>query len=169
MSLMTEARIGLRIELRPTDGRGDQGAFATVSADRITFDDDTLTASRDGVAVARYPLDSVAALYFGTPTATALPASVSDSSAVDTINAIDAHAGGELEPSAMTALDGRTSPTEAVAPTASGTGWTPGEDALLRTLSDQRAGLTMMIIKTQRPIAEVTARLHELGIDPVGN
>jgi hypothetical protein len=56
---MTQARIGLTIELRPTGGRGDHGASATVYADRITFDNDTLTASRDGIAVAWYPLDSL--------------------------------------------------------------------------------------------------------------
>jgi len=161
---MTEARIGLTIELRPTGGRGDHGAFATVYADRITFDDDTLTASRDGVAVARYPVDSVAALSFG-PTATALPARAGDFGAVDASST----AGGELEASAAPALDGRASLTEAAPPTASGTGWTPGEDALLRTLSDQRAGLTMMIIKTRRPIDEVIGRLRELGIGPVSN
>src|SRR5215475_8992481 len=123
MSLMTEARIGLTIELRPTGGRGDDGAFATVYADRITFDDDTLTASRDGFAVARYPVDSVAALSFGAPAATALPARAGDSGAVDASST----AGGELEASAAPALDGQASLTEAAAPTASGTGWTPGE------------------------------------------
>jgi hypothetical protein len=138
---MTQGRTELTIELRMPN------AFATVFADRTTFDGGQLIVWQDGAAIASYPVDSIAGLRFG------------GSSAAADLDA--APASKQIAPTAVPSTDiepGTTSPA--------GAGWSPGEDALLRTLSDQHAGLTMMILKTQRPMDEVIARLTELGIAP---
>ncbi len=147
MTAMTHGRTELTIELRTPN------AFATVFADRTTFDGGQLIAWQDGAAIASYPVDAVAGLRFGGSSSTANVAPIAD---VDAVSDAGAH---QIAPTAVPSTD--------IAPaTASpaGAGWTPGEDALLRTLSDQDAGLTMMILKTQRPMDEVMARLTELGI-----
>jgi hypothetical protein len=132
------------------DDAATSPAFATVAADRATFDDSRLVAWRDGAAVASYPLNTVAGLRFGEVTADGAVITPPATSAATT--------------SAATAPAPAHVPAGPLPP-ASGTGWTAGEDELLRTLNDQHAGLTMMLLKTKRPIDEVTARLAELGID----
>ena len=155
---MTHGRTELTIELRTADGRVTEAAptdqptaFATVYADRATFDGGQLVAWQAGAAIASYPVDSVAGLRFGSwqPTQQL------------------EEAPGQLaaEPTIASTMPPTAVQPEAVS-SASGVGWTPGEDALLRTLSDQNAGLTMMILKTQRSMDEVIARLTELGIAP---
>jgi len=157
---MTNGRTHLTIELRTKDG-DDARAYATVSADRATFDGGRLIAWLNGDAIASYPVGSVAALRFGD--ATGEPIAVRTAPAAAPI---------VTAPPVPTSLPvpAPTTPVDAAEPAvspASGVGWTPGEDSLLRTLSDQHAGLTMMILKTKRPMDEVVARLGELGIDPV--
>ena len=144
---MTHGRTELTIELRTPN------AFATVFADRTTFDDGQLVAWQDGAAIASYPIDSVAGLRFGH----ALFAGTADGSVATDSPAPTGTA--QMAPSAVPSTD-----IEPTTTSPAGAGWTPGEDALLRTLSDQDAGLTMMILKTQRPMDEVIARLTELGI-----
>jgi hypothetical protein len=145
---MTHGRTELTIELRTPN------AFATVFADRTTFDDGQLVAWHDGAAIASYPIDSVAGLRFGH--ALLFAGTADESIAADS-----------PEPEGATQIAPTAVPSTDIEPTTTspaGVGWTPGEDALLRTLSDQDAGLTMMILKTQRPMDEVIARLTELGI-----
>jgi hypothetical protein len=138
---MTQGGTELTIELRTPN------AFATVFADRTTFDGGQLIAWQDGAAIASYPVDSIAGLRFGGPSA----AAGLDAAPVT----------HQVAPTAVPSTDIEPATTSPV-----GAGWSPGEDALLRTLSDQHAGLTMMILKTQRPMDEVIARLTELGIAP---
>ena len=145
---MTHGRTELTIELRTPN------AFATVFADRTTFDDGQLVAWQDGAAIASYPIDSVAGLRFGHAL---LYAGTADGSVAADSSALAGTA--QMAPSAVPSTD-----IEPTTTSPAGAGWTPGEDALLRTLSDQHAGLTMMILKTQRPMDEVIARLTELGI-----
>jgi hypothetical protein len=143
---MTQGGTELTIELRTPN------AFATVFADRTTFDGGQLIAWQDGAAIASYPVDSIAGLRFG-----AASTSVgSDAAPVDAAPVAQA-----VAPTAVPSTD-----IEPATTSPAGAGWSPGEDALLRTLSDQHAGLTMMILKTQRPMDEVIARLTELGIAP---
>ncbi|HEY7177338.1 MAG TPA: hypothetical protein VH442_20670 [Micromonosporaceae bacterium] len=166
---MTNGRTQLTIELRTKDG-DDARAYATVSADRATFDGGRLIAWLDGDAIASYPVGSVAALRFGdaaavsnaAATATAAAAAPAAPAAAPTVTAPPVPTSLPV-PAQIAAAD----TSEAAATPPSGVGWTPGEDSLLRTLSDQHAGLTMMILKTKRPMDEVVARLSELGIDPV--
>ena len=147
MTAMTHGRTELTIELRTPN------AFATVFADRTTFDGGQLIAWQDGAAIASYPVDAVAGLRFGgSSMSAAVTASAAATPSVDT---------PQIAPTALPSTD-----VEPATTTPDGAGWTPGEDALLRTLSDQHAGLTMMILKTQRPMDEVIARLTELGIAP---
>jgi len=85
-------------------------------------------------------------------------------------SASSAGATAPIAPAVGTAAVNPTTPPQVTVPVGplppvSGVGWTAGEDELLRTLNDQHAGLTMMILKTRRPIDEVVARLAELGID----
>lgn len=148
---MTHGRTELTIELRTPN------AFATVYADRTTFDGGQLVAWQDGAAIASYPVDSVAGLRFG---GSATPATAAERPG------LEAPASGQITQVAPTAVP--STDIEPETASAAGTGWTPGEDALLRTLSDQHAGLTMMILKTQRPMDEVIARLSELGIAATG-
>ncbi len=138
---MTQGGTELTIELRTPN------AFATVFADRTTFDGGQLIAWQDGAAIASYPVDSIAGLRFGGPSAAA---------GLDAAPVIQ-----QVAPTAVPSTD-----IEPATTSPAGAGWSPGEDALLRTLSDQHAGLTMMILKTQRPMDEVIARLTELGIAP---
>jgi hypothetical protein len=145
---MTHGRTELTIELRTPN------AFATVFADRTTFDDGQLVAWQDGAAIASYPIDSVAGLRFGHAL---LYGGTADGSVAADPPALAGTA--QMAPSAVPSTD-----IEPTTTNPAGAGWTPGEDALLRTLSDQDAGLTMMILKTQRPMDEVIARLTELGI-----
>ena len=143
MTAMTHGRTELTIELRTPN------AFATVFADRTTFDGGQLIAWQDGAAIASYPVDAIAGLRFG-----------GSSSIADVAMPRSSDAGThQIAPTAVPSTD-----IEAATTSPAGAGWTPGEDALLRTLSDQDAGLTMMILKTQRPMDEVIARLTELGI-----
>ena len=138
---MTQGGTELTIELRTPN------AFATVFADRTTFDGGQLIAWQDGAAIASYPVDSIAGLRFGGP---------STAAGLDAAPVIQ-----QVAPTAVPSTD-----IEPATTSPAGAGWSPGEDALLRTLSDQHAGLTMMILKTQRPMDEVIARLTELGIAP---
>ncbi len=138
---MTQGGTELTIELRTPN------AFATVFADRTTFDGGQLIAWQDGAAIASYPIDSIAGLRFG---------GSSTGASLDAAPVIQ-----QVAPTAVPSTD-----VEAATTSPAGAGWSPGEDALLRTLSDQHAGLTMMILKTQRPMDEVIARLTELGIAP---
>jgi len=147
MTAMTHGRTELTIELRTPN------AFATVFADRTTFDGGQLIAWQDGAAIASYPVDAVAGLRFGGTTPNADVATIAD---VDAVSDAGTH---QIAPTAVPSTD-----IEPTTTSPAGAGWTPGEDALLRTLSDQDAGLTMMILKTQRPMDEVIARLTELGI-----
>jgi hypothetical protein len=156
---MTNGRTQLTIELRTKDG-DDARAYATVSADRATFDGGRLIAWLDGDAIASYPVGSVAALRFGDATA--------ESIAVRTAPAATPTVTAPPVPTSLP-VPASTTPAGTAEPATtppSGVGWTAGEDSLLRTLSDQHAGLTMMILKTKRPMDEVVARLGELGIDP---
>lgn len=146
---MTHGRTELTIELRTPN------AFATVFADRTTFDEGQLVAWQDGAAIASYPIDAVAGLRFGHAL---LFAGTADGSVI--AESPTAASATQIAPTAVPSTD-----VEATTTRPAGLGWTPGEDALLRTLSDQHAGLTMMILKTQRPMDEVIARLTELGID----
>jgi hypothetical protein len=149
---MAHGRTQLTIELRTpgVDDAETPRAFATVAADRATFDGGQLVAWRDGAAIASYPIDTIAGLRFG-DAAAEVAVAPSATRAVAAPAAVSA-------PAAVTVPAGPLPP-------ASGTGWTVGEDELLRTLNDQHAGLTMMILKTRRPMDEVIARLAELGID----
>jgi hypothetical protein len=165
---MAHGRTQLTIELRTpgVDDAATSPAFATVAADRATFDDSRLVAWRDGAAVASYPLNTVAGLRFGDVTADVAVITPGPPTDVTVPN-------GAPSPAATTSAattPAATTPAAAHVPAgplppASGTGWTAGEDELLRTLDDQHAGLTMMILKTKRPMDEVIARLAELGID----
>ncbi len=141
MTAMTHGRTELTIELRTPN------AFATVFADRTTFDGGQLIAWQDGAAIASYPVDAIAGLRFG------------GSSSIANVDAVSDAGTHQIAPTAVPSTD-----IEPATTSPAGAGWTPGEDALLRTLSDQDAGLTMMILKTQRPMDEVIARLTELGI-----
>ena len=145
---MTHGRTELTIELRTPN------AFATVFADRTTFDEGQFVAWQDGAAIASYPIESVAGLRFGHALlfggAADGPVTVESSPTANT---------AQIAPTAVPSTD-----IEPATTSPAGVGWTPGEDALLRTLSDQHAGLTMMILKTQRPMDEVLTRLTELGI-----
>jgi hypothetical protein len=147
MTAMTHGRTELTIELRTPH------AFATVFADRTTFDGGQFIAWQDGAAIASYPVDAVAGLRFG---GSAPIADVSRNADADAVSDVGTH---QIAPTAVPSTD-----IEAATTSPAGAGWTPGEDALLRTLSEQDAGLTMMILKTQRPMDEVIARLAELGI-----
>ena len=62
MAPMTDGSTELTIELQASIGA--TGAWATVSADRITFERGQLVAWRRAAVVARYPIDSVDALRF---------------------------------------------------------------------------------------------------------
>jgi len=149
MTAMTHGRTELTIELRTPN------AFATVFADRTTFDGGQLIAWQDGAAIASYPVDSVAGLRFGGSPA------VANAGAAPNTGAVPGTDSQQIAPTAVPSTD-----IEPATTSPAGGGWSPGEDALLRTLSDQHAGLTMMILKTQRPMDEVIARLTELGIAP---
>ncbi|HKE63276.1 MAG TPA: hypothetical protein VKB59_01350 [Micromonosporaceae bacterium] len=153
---MTHGRTQVTIELRTSD-REDARDFATVAADRATLDGGRLIAWLDGRAIASYPVATVAGLRFAVVGGNVAPVAEPEPAAAETATPETGPAdGGQAE-------DGPADQAPA-----SGTGWTYGEDSLLRTLSDQHAGLTMMILKTQRPMDEVIARLKELGIDPTG-
>ena len=161
MTAMTHGRTELTIELRTPN------AFATVFADRTTFDGGQLIAWQDGAAIASYPVDAVAGLRFGGSSMSADASRIADAAATPSaaVTASPAATPSVVTPQiAPTALP--STEVEPATMSAAGAGWTPGEDALLRTLSDQHAGLTMMILKTQRPMDEVIARLTELGIAP---
>ncbi|HEU0239459.1 MAG TPA: hypothetical protein VFR11_09315 [Micromonosporaceae bacterium] len=166
---MTHGRTQVTIELRTSD-REDARDFATVAADRATLDGGRLIAWLDGRAIASYPVATVAGLRFAVVGGSVAPVPEPEPAAADTATADAATAETRGTATADTG-PAETGPAESEpadqAP-ASGTGWTYGEDSLLRTLSDQHAGLTMMILKTQRPMDEVIARLKELGIDPTG-
>lgn len=154
MTAMTHGRTQLTIELRTPN------AFATVSADRTTFDGGQLIAWQDGAAIASYPVEAVAGLRFGSSPIAAVDAvaAVNPVAVVDPVPDAGTH---QIAPTAVASTD-----VEPATTSPAGAGWTPGEDALLRTLSDQGAGLTMMILKSQRTMDEVMARLTELGIEP---
>jgi hypothetical protein len=147
MTAMTHGRTELTIEMRTPN------AFATVFADRTTFEGGQLIAWQDGAAIASYPVDAVAGLRFGGSSPIAGVATIAD---LDAVSDAGTH---QIAPAAVPSTEIEPATTRPA-----GAGWTPGEDALLRTLSDQDAGLTMMILKTQRPMDEVIARLSELGI-----
>lgn len=147
MTAMTHGRTELTIELRTPN------AFATVFADSTTFDGGQLIVWQDGTAIASYPVDAVAGLRFGGS------ATIADKATIAAADAVPDGGTHQIPPTGVPSTD-----IEPATTSPAGAGWTPGEDALLRTLSDQDAGLTMMILKTQRPMDEVIARLTELGI-----
>ena len=150
---MTNPGGPITIEVRTADGNASM-AYAVVEADRATFDDGRFVAWRRDTAVASYPIDAIAALRFA-------------GSAVAPVQ----RAGDARDNAAAPMADSATSTTPATRATPAtpaivgGTPrWTAAEDALLRTLSEQQAGLTMMIIKTQRPMEDIIARLTELDL-----
>jgi hypothetical protein len=149
---MTNPAGPITIELRTADGNASM-AYAVVDADRATFDEGRFIAWRRDAAVASYPIDAIAALRFA------------GSAVAPVQRASDAH-DNAAEPMADSATP--TTPATPAPATPAIVGgpprWTAAEDALLRTLSEQHAGLTMMIIKTQRPMEDIIARLTELDL-----